>query len=305
MRKIVNDLLQFIRSHSLAHWLTILVFCALTTYVNFTWGVEKGFRRMESGDEFTGFFVMYLLHFGTAYLIYSFFKRDFTIWAKPGFLLLLLLACLIFSLRACADWHQGIIRSISDDGNYLANNYLYGDLFRLSYLLIPVTLIWILIDRNQAPYGFSVEHHHWRIYFTLLLCMVPLIIGASFLSDFLDYYPRAKKLDRFDFPAYKYWLFELFYGMDFISIEYFFRGFLVMAFARYVGFYAVLPMSCFYLSIHFGKPLGEAVSSFFGGTILGVIAYHSKSIFGGIMVHMGIAWLMELGAYIGNFIRHH
>ena len=134
-------------------------------------------------------------------------------------------------------------------------------------------------------------------------CMVPLIIGASFLSDFLDYYPRFTKLNAYHPATWKVIVYEVFYGIDFSSIELFFRGFMVMAFTRYVGMGAILPMASFYLCIHYGKPMGEAISSFFGGTILGVIAYHSKSIFGGIMVHAGIAWLMEIGGYIGNLFR--
>jgi hypothetical protein len=53
-------------------------------------------------------------------------------------------------------------------------------------------------------------------------------------------------------------------------------------------------MAIFYCTIHFGKPLGECISSFFGGIILGVVSYHTRTIFGGFMVHVGIAWLMEL-----------
>jgi hypothetical protein len=67
-----------------------------------------------------------------------------------------------------------------------------------------------------------------------------------------------------------------------------------------VGKAAILPMACFYCTIHFGKPLGECISSYFGGMILGIVVYHTRSIFGGLMVHLGIAWLMEIGGYVGN-----
>jgi hypothetical protein len=59
-------------------------------------------------------------------------------------------------------------------------------------------------------------------------------------------------------------------------------------------------MATFYCSIHFGKPLFECISSYFGGLILGVIAYKTQSIMGGLAVHLGIAWLMEIGGYFGN-----
>ena len=56
----------------------------------------------------------------------------------------------------------------------------------------------------------------------------------------------------------------------------------------------------FYCTIHFGKPLGECISSFFGGLLLGIITFHTSAIWGGLIVHLGIAWLMELGGYLAG-----
>jgi hypothetical protein len=92
-------------------------------------------------------------------------------------------------------------------------------------------------------------------------------------------------------PWFYNFLYELSYGIDFITIELFFRGFLVIAFVRYVGSGAILPMAAFYCSIHFGKPLLECISSFFGGILIGIITYNTQTILGGLMVHLGIAWL--------------
>ncbi len=92
-------------------------------------------------------------------------------------------------------------------------------------------------------------------------------------------------------------LYELSYGIDFLTIEVFFRGFLILAFARYAGKEAILPMAAFYCCIHFGKPLCECITSYFGGIDIrcgGVD--HTRSIWGGLIVHLGIAWLMELVA---------
>ena len=41
----------------------------------------------------------------------------------------------------------------------------------------------------------------------------------------------------------------------------------------------------------------KAISSIFGGYILGVIAYYQRHITGGVIVHMGVAGIMELLAY--------
>jgi hypothetical protein len=55
--------------------------------------------------------------------------------------------------------------------------------------------------------------------------------------------------------------------------------------------------------LHFGKPMGEAVSSIFGGFILGVIALYSRSILGGVIIHLGVAWLMEFTAWCQHIYK--
>ena len=148
---------------------------------------------------------------------------------------------------------------------------------------------------------------NWRPYLLMLLIMMPLIAAASTQPDFLAMYPKLKLITDVSVVNRLTWwqklLFELSYGSDFITIELFFRGFLIIAFMKWAGRDAILPMACFYCTIHFGKPLGECISSYFGGMILGIIVYHTRSILGGLMVHLGIAWMMEIGGYIGNAFK--
>jgi hypothetical protein len=137
--------------------------------------------------------------------------------------------------------------------------------------------------------------------------MLPLIAAASMQPDFLAMYPKLKLIAEVYNETDLHWwhklLFELSYGSDFIGIELFFRGFLILAFIKWTGKDAILPMACFYCTIHFGKPLGECISSYFGGLILGIVVYNTRSILGGLMVHLGIAWLMEIGGFIGNALK--
>ncbi|MBZ5855981.1 hypothetical protein [Flavihumibacter profundi] len=53
-------------------------------------------------------------------------------------------------------------------------------------------------------------------------------------------------------------------------------------------------------SIHFGKPMLECISSYFGGIIPGIIACYSQPTPGGIAVHLGLAWMMELAANLAT-----
>ena len=77
----------------------------------------------------------------------------------------------------------------------------------------------------------------------------------------------------------------------------------MLAFAHFVGKDAILPMAAFYCVIHFGKPLPECISSYFGGLLLGILVYKTHTIIGGLIVHLGIAWLMEAGGTVGNSFK--
>lgn len=136
-------------------------------------------------------------------------------------------------------------------------------------------------------------------YFGLLLLLVPVVALASTQPDFLRVYPRVTHVAAINEYPGPLWLreggYELSYGLDFLSIELFFRGLLVIAVARYAAEKAILPMAALYCTIHFGKPLGECLTSFVGGLALGVLAYRTRTIVGGLIVHLGLAWLMEAG----------
>ncbi len=75
--------------------------------------------------------------------------------------------------------------------------------------------------------------------------------------------------------------YEFFYGMDFFNLELLFRGFLVIGLSQVLGKDAIIPMVTTYCFLHFGKPVGEQISSIVGGYILGVIAFYTRGIWGG------------------------
>ncbi|NNE28673.1 MAG: CPBP family intramembrane metalloprotease, partial [Saprospiraceae bacterium] len=116
-------------------------------------------------------------------------------------------------------------------------------------------------------------------------------------------YPRLK-LKYFQEGYLNYFLsYEPFYLGGFMMLEWLFRGLLVIGMVKYLGHRAILPMAALYCLIHFGKPMGECISSIFGGYLLGVFAYYSRSIWGGIIVHMGIAFMMDLAALLAWFLK--
>jgi len=152
--------------------------------------------------------------------------------------------------------------------------------------------------------GLTAKGFQAAPYFGLLLLLVPLVALASTQQDFLRVYPKVGAIDFMNNYPGPEWIwragYEFSYGLDFLSIELFFRGLLVIGLVRYAGERAILPMAAFYCTIHFGKPLAECVTSFVGGMALGVLAYRTRSVLGGLIVHLGLAWMMELGGWLGH-----
>lgn len=244
---------------------------------------------------------IFLTAFGLPYLAYSLINGK-KYFFNPVFLFLLFIAPFIFSLKIALN----LSFNISKDWN--ESNFWDHILYWPVLLIITGTIlfiIWKMLDADQPFYGTKTKNMNWKPYVIMLLIMVPLVAAASTQPDFQAMYPKLKLVtDVSVIDKLEWWqklLFEFSYGSDFITIELFFRGFLILAFIKWAGKDAILPMACFYCTIHFGKPLGECISSYFGGMILGIVVYNTRSIFGGLMVHLGIAWLMEIGGYIGNY----
>lgn len=254
-------------------------------------------------------FLLYFTPIVIGYLSYSFFNKDWQLWTKPKFWLLIILAAMAFTGRSSIHLVlQPYFEAWQAYEHYAWLRAVVSTVVRSCMLLVPLAIYWFFVDKKEQPYyGFTLKNFDTKPYFMMLLIMLPLIIIASTQSDFLGAYPRGQKFISLDIHNAEHWryfgLYELIYGLDFISIEFFFRGFMILAFVGILGPKAILPMAMFYVVIHWGKPAGELVSSFFGGTLLGIIAYYSKSILGGIIVHMGIAWMMEIGALIGNYLN--
>lgn len=184
---------------------------------------------------------------------------------------------------------------------------IVGDLRRICLYIIPFLIIKHYYDQHEKGlYGLRIKGVDFRPYFYMLLIMLPLITIASFNESFLRQYPkfpwRADEvfgLTKWQMTA----IYEFFYGIDFVFVELMFRGALVIGMTAILGKDSILPMAVTYGFLHFSKPLGEAISSVFGGYLLGVFAYYSRNIWGGVFIHVGIAYLMELTSAIQHWVR--
>ena len=274
-------------------------------YLNYWHNLER--KYIGSGttriSRFTAYYLLYFLPFAASFFLQLIFFKDCTYYKNAWFWAILFLAPAFFSFRVNFNWqHDWITKTWPgiDQAFYL---YSINWVVRVFVLLIPVFIIWYIKDKAIQPFYGTKPLDSVRPYLLMLLVTIPLVAIASTQSDFLAVYPKAKLLNNVPMnnwiDKWRYLVFELCYGFDFVSIEFFFRGFLILSLMRICGMHCIIPVACFYCAIHFGKPMGEAISSFFGGTLLGIIAYNTGSIWGGLIVHLGIAWMMETGGWLG------
>ncbi len=248
------------------------------------------------------YLALYGVSFGGPYVLFLIaFKGAREQLSSPKLWLGILVAVVLFSVRA---WFYQYSQWVSQNVPYdyqLAVSKLIINAAGPVLLGLPVLFYWRWCgdSKRMPPYGFKKSNV--VPYFLLLAGMLPLLLWAAQQPDFQQTYPRAEKLYL---PAEGghntliTGIYEAFYSLDFVVTEFFFRGFLILHFMRFAGARSVIPMCVFYVVIHFDKPLAEAISSFFGGLVLGVLVLESRSIWGGIIVHLGIALLMEVMGFL-------
>ncbi len=280
------------------------VLAALAVFFQYHYNLKTPF--LGDMDERLTYLLRAMVFFGVPLVLYlgiwAFRDKGKTKFITPQLGLLLLLTLFAFALRIGFFEHSAWVSRNFENWNYgirLSNAMILGPIM----CIFPI-IWWFFVDRKEEKrlYGCSLKGVNWKAYFILLGLMIPLIVAAATTKDFIAYYPKVARLFNETYPPQngQIALFELFYGLDFVYIEFFFRGFLVIAFARFLGPVSIPFAALMYCTIHFGKPLGETISSWFGGMLLGILVMETRSIAGGIVVHMGIAWLMELGGWLGR-----
>jgi hypothetical protein len=296
MKEILVYFRHYISTGNKKVWLLTTLVLAVLVLLNYSVGIESAIKKFPSTTiRFLGFFLLYTFIFTTCYGIQFVFSGP-GISSKKYFFSLLFLCPLIFAAKISVDISDFIINSTpADPWNKYWQMVLNWPL-KCIIILFIIAAIWHW-HRYSKPVAGLNKNLYWKPYLLLLLCAVPLILIASSMVDFQSAYPKLKRI-AFIYPytnndfIYNL-MFELSYGSDFLTIEAFFRGFVVLAFIRYAGKDAILPMAAFYCTIHFGKPLFECITSYIGGVFLGVIVYNTRSIWGGFIVHLGMAWLMD------------
>jgi membrane protease YdiL (CAAX protease family) len=189
------------------------------------------------------------------------------------------------------DWRIVVITIVSTillmiDHYHKLTAYKYVDRVIL-YLVIPMLITLILFRENPREYGFTFGDWKLGLTYTVLgiLIMAPIIYYLGHGNPSMKtYYERF--LTGLPWTTF----------LDLIGWEFFFRGWILFAYARKFGPEALWLQAVPFAMAHIGKPEVETLSTIFGGFAFGWMAWRTRSFVWPFLIHWFIATFIILVA---------
>jgi membrane protease YdiL (CAAX protease family) len=157
----------------------------------------------------------------------------------------------------------------------------------LLYLVVPLLITLLVFRENPREYGFSFGDWKLGLAYTLLgiLLMAPVIYflghGDESMKKYYEKYLLGLPWTTF---------------LDLFGWEFFFRGWILFAYARRFGHEALWLQAVPFALAHIGRPEVETLSTIFGGFAFGWVAWRTKSFLYPFLIHWFIATFIILAA---------
>lgn len=218
---------------------------------------------------------------------------------KPTVILLLTPVLLVtFKYYGSKQWYFEVLR----DWFVLANNpeltsalYVFFASFML-FGIVPLLVIRFIFKEPLSSYGLQMGDgtFGWKAVAILSPLFVLSAYPSSFMPEFLAEYPlypgAGATTGAFITHVFSYLFF-------YIGWEIYFRGFMQFGLRSTFGDWnSILIQVMASCLVHIGKPAAETYSSILGGLVWGILAFRSRSIVYGLVIH----WL--LGVALDLFI---
>ncbi len=160
--------------------------------------------------------------------------------------------------------------------------------------VLPWLCMRFVLHRGLREHGlvWPRQAASWKLVALALVVMLPVTLLASRDASFAAAYPKCPGAGD-SMSRLVTW--ELAYAFQFLMVELFYRGFLLFALARSLGWLAIFVMVLPYAIIHMQKPFAECAGSIVTGIVLGAFALRTRSIAGGVVVHCAVGLCMDLG----------
>jgi len=194
-------------------------------------------------------------------------------------------------------YFQKLFPASPDDRYWQLKSFVWWSGWRVGgYFVLPALVIACMPGERLRDYYLSTKGVLGKLWIYLLLyaLVLPLVLYVAQFEAFYRTYPFYKLSNR---SAFDYWAWQGLYAAQFVSLEFFFRGFLTQGLRRALGSNAVFVQVVPYCMIHYGKPLSETFGAIFTGLLLGTLAMRYKSIWGGALLHVAVACTMDRLGY--------
>ncbi len=186
---------------------------------------------------------------------------------------------------------QAIWASETERGYQTWDEYLIVNCSLL--LFLPLIHHFLILREPLSSIGLaSPDRQAVKLAWILLSTVLPILLIASRLPIFQDYYPIQKQAAL----SLRYLIyFEFTYGFYLFCWEFFFRGYLTFAAARAIGpRLAIVLQAAAFGAMHYTKPWPEFVGSFAAGIALGMLAWRAKSMVPCFALHWTVAVVFDL-----------
>ncbi len=162
----------------------------------------------------------------------------------------------------------------------------------VTYVVIPMATIVLMPGERIRDYYVSFAGFLRRlwIYVGLYLVVLPFVLAAAKQDQFIATYPFYKYANQ-SLGHFLRW--EVLYAAQFVALEFFFRGYMLKGLSHKFGYGAVFVMIVPYCMVHYPKPLPETLGAILAGVALGTLAMRTRSIWGGVLIHVGVALTMD------------
>jgi len=161
----------------------------------------------------------------------------------------------------------------------------------LLLLIVPIIIIRLFLKMPLKSFGFQWGDK--SVGFAIVGVLFPIIailmlLPTSRQPDFIMEYPLFRQAGE-NLPALA--LYEISYGLYYLSWEFFFRGYMLFGLKDILGnAQSILIQTIPSTLMHIGKPDGEIFASILAGLIFGYIAIRTKSIIYVFLLH----WLIGI-----------
>jgi len=167
----------------------------------------------------------------------------------------------------------------------------------VTYVVIPALIVKFVFRERLVDYGLKLRgmFSGWQVYLLMYLGILPIVLYVSYSPSFQSQYPFYRPASG-EALWPRFWIWQAMYAVQFISLEFFFRGYMLHGTKHRLGLYAIFVMTIPYCMIHFGKPFRETIGAIVAGVLLGFMSLKTRSIWLGAALHIAVAVTMDLSS---------